>query len=154
MKIYILILIGIFCVFSCTTIEKKHSEQQESPMIGTWKLISGTIVKGSDTVFTDYTVDQEMIKIINKTHFSFLRHDLKNGENDAALFVAGGGRYTLKGNKYTEYLDYFINRQWEGNKFEFEYEIRGDTLITNGIERIEDLNIDQINIEKYIRVND
>ena len=103
----------------------KSSEQ--TPIIGTWQLISGTTIKGSDTTVTDYTKGQEMIKIITPTHFSFLRHDLNHGKDSTADYSAGGGRVKIEGKKYKEYLDYFNVREWEGGEFEFDYEI---TLLT------------------------
>ncbi len=96
-----------------------------------------------------------MIKIITKTHFAFLRHDLEKGTDDStAIFVAGGGKCFIKDNKYIEHLEYFNAREWEGNSFEFEYLIDGDTLITKGVEKIEELDINYFNIEKYLRVEE
>ena len=57
---------------------------------GTWKLYSGTTITKGDTVVTDYTKGQQMIKIINKTHFAFMRHDLTNGKEANPVFEAGG----------------------------------------------------------------
>ena len=94
-----------------------------------------------------------MIKIINQTHFAFLNHDLNNGKDSAtAAFTAGGGTYTLADSVYTEHLDYFVDRQWENNKFEFVVKIVNDTLIQKGIEKVEKLGVDHIIIEKYKRV--
>lgn len=119
-------------------------------IVGTWKLISGTIIKGRDTVVTDYTINQESIKIISDTHFAFLRHDLKGDSN--SIFVAGGGRSLIHENLYTEYLDYCNYREWENHEFHFEYEINGDTLISMGLEEVESLGVSQLNIERYVRV--
>ena len=150
-----LIIVALIGIYSCANEEgdNKKLHQEPTSIIGTWKLISGTTIKGKDTIVTDYTQNQEMIKIINETHFSFLRHDLKNGRDSNAIYVAGGGKYTLKGNKYIEHLDYFNIREWEGNSFELEYKIDNDTLITKGMEKIEGLNVDYLNIEKYYRVS-
>jgi hypothetical protein len=95
-----------------------------------------------------------MIKIINPTHFAFLSHDL-NGSKDSssAAFTAGGGAYTLKEDSiYTEHLEYFIDRQWESNKFEFVVNIANDTLTQKGIEKLEKLGINRVIVEKYKRV--
>jgi len=145
---YLPIVAGFIILQSCITVTKEKS----SSIQGTWKLVSGTTIQDKDTVHTDYTRNQEMIKIINNTHFAFLRHDLNRGKDSSAVFVAGGGKYTLEGNKYTEYLEYFNVREWEGNSFELEYEIKGDTLTTKGIEKVESLGINHINIEKYVRM--
>ncbi len=151
-RLYFIIVGIIYCTSCTTTVENNNSKNLFPPIMGTWKLISGTTIKDQDTVFTDYTKDQEMIKIINKSHFAFLRHDLKKGKDSTAIFVAGGGRYSLKGNKHTEHLEYFNVREWENNSFEFEFTIHGDTLITRGVEKIEELNVHHINIEKFIRI--
>lgn len=52
-----------------------------------------------------------MIKIINETHFSFLNHDMKKGKDSTKVFVAGGGRYTLEGDQYNEFLEYCSARE-------------------------------------------
>jgi hypothetical protein len=119
---------------------------------GTWQLISGTLIEGSDTAVTDYTRNQNMIKIITPTHFAFLNHDLVKGKDSTAVFAAGGGTYILEGDQYTEYLEYCSYRDWEGNTFQFTVTIQGDTLTQRGIEKIEDLNVERYNIEKYVKV--
>ncbi|MDF2187684.1 hypothetical protein [Paraflavitalea sp. CAU 1676] len=120
---------------------------------GTWKLLTGTLIQKGDTTVTDYTKGQSFIKIINDSHFAFLHHDLSKGKDSAALYSSGGGSYILKDTLYTEHLEYCTARQWEGNNFEFTVTIKGDTLIQKGIEKIQDLGVDRLNIEKYVRVN-
>ncbi|MBI1768841.1 MAG: lipocalin-like domain-containing protein [Bacteroidetes bacterium] len=139
----------LFLLLSCS----KPAEQQTTiDMEGTWQLISGTVVEKGDTVFTDYTKAHPMIKIINKTHFAFLNHDLKKGKDSTALFVAGGGPYELKGDQYTEHLEYCSAREWEGNDFRFTLKVQNDTLTQSGIEKIEGTEVNRLNIEKYVRV--
>lgn len=117
---------------------------------GTWRLVSGTQITKKDTVHTDYTKGQKMLKIINDTHFAFLRHDLSKGK-DTSIYDGGGGTYTLKGNQYTENLEYCSYRPWEGRTFHFTVSIKGDTLIQSGVEKLEDLGVDRFIIEKYVR---
>lgn len=118
---------------------------------GTWQLIDGTLIEKGDTVVNDYTKRLSCIKIINSTHFSFLQHDLKKG-GDTAVFVAGGGRYTLTKDQYTEHLEYCNDRQWEGNDFTFTVSVNNDTLIQQGREIVESAGIDRLNTERYVRV--
>ncbi|MEP7254093.1 MAG: hypothetical protein ABI683_16980, partial [Ginsengibacter sp.] len=99
-----------------------------------------------------YTKDKEFIKIINKTHFAFLSHELGKIKDSATSSTSGGGTYTLNDSAYTEHLDFCSDRQWEGNSFEFKVRINGDTLVQKGIEKVENIGVDRINIEKYIRV--
>jgi hypothetical protein len=120
-------------------------------MNGTWRLVSGTtITKGVSTV-TDYTKDTKFIKIINDTHFAFLKHDLHPAKDSSNHFDAGGGSYTLNGNQYTEHLDYYSDHNWEGKPFTFTVTISNDTLTQRGMEKVENENIDREIIERYVR---
>jgi len=144
MKKVISILILIITTTSCNS-EKKN------PIEGTWRLISAETTE-KDSTFSTFNKNAKMIKIINETHFAFLNHDLKNGKDSTtALYFAGGGKYTLKDSIYTENLEYFNNRNWENNKFEFVVKVQNDTLIQKGIEKVEKLGVDHIIIEKYVR---
>jgi hypothetical protein len=119
---------------------------------GTWKLVSGTLIEKSDTTVTDYTKGLSMIKIVNDTHFAFVNHDLNHGKDSTASFSAGGGQYELTGDTYTEFLEYCSAREWEGNEFKFTIEIRNDTLIQKGVEKIDDIGVERLNIEVYHRI--
>jgi Lipocalin-like domain len=145
MKIKIFLFLIITSIFSCKK-ESKH------PLEGTWKLITGTLIEKGDTVITDYTRGISFIKIINNSHFAFLQHDLKKGKDSTAVFVAGGGKYSINDSLYTEHLEYCSAREWEGNDFKFSYVINNDTLIQKGIEKIESQGVDRVNIEKYARI--
>jgi hypothetical protein len=134
----------------------KHGDNDSisirEPMAGTWKLITGTIIENGDTVVTDYTKSISFIKIINDTHFAFLQHDMKKGEDSSAVFVAGGGSYSLKDSLYTEHLQYCSAREWEGSNFDFTIVIKNDTLTQYGTEKVEKAGVNRINIEKYIKL--
>ena len=136
----------IAVIFSCTEVKR------EPALDGTWKLITGTLVEKGDTTFTDYTKHQSMIKVINDSHFAFLNHDVNKGKDSTAVFVAGGGVYTLDGDQYTEYLEYCSYREWEGSTFQFTVDIQNDTLTQRGVEKIENLGVERLNIEKYVRL--
>ncbi len=147
------ILLSILSIILSTSCKEKPSaDAVKKPIEGTWKLVRARIIEGEDTTFTDYTKGQELIKVINENHFAFLRHDLNQGKDSTAVFVAGGGPYKTEGNKYIEYLDYCNYRSWEGHKFEFEYNIKNDTLVTSGIEKVESLGVDRLNTEWLVRV--
>jgi hypothetical protein len=137
-------------LISCSA---NNAKKSVLPIEGTWKLIKGTLIEKGKVTVTDYTKDISFIKIINNTHFAFLQHDLNKGKDSAAIFVAGGGRYTLSDSSYTEHLEYCNDRQWEGNDFKFAISIKSDTLIIKGIEKVESAGVDRVNIEKYVRIN-
>ncbi|WDF58635.1 hypothetical protein PQ462_18135 [Flavobacterium sp. KACC 22758] len=145
MKKAVSILVLIIAMTSCNS-EKKHN-----PIEGTWRLISAETTE-KDSTFSTFNSKTKMIKIINETHFAFFNHDLNNGKDSTnAVFFGGGGKYTLKDSTYTENLEFFNNRQWENNKFEFTVKVKNDTLIQKGIEKIEKLGVDRIITEKYVR---
>jgi hypothetical protein len=148
MKVLIFLTI-ILLAGSCTN---KTPDSAANSVQGTWKLISGTIIEKGDTTVTLYGKNVSFIKILNKSHFAFLQHDLKKGADSTAVFVAGGGRYSLTGNNYTEHLEYCSARSWEGNDFSFTVSVRGDTLIQTGVEKVEKLGVERLNIEKYVRM--
>lgn len=140
--------IGILAI-SCQ-VEDQIIKPKSVGITGTWKLLSGTIIQGTDTTITDYTVNQDVIKIINESHFAFLRHDL--GKDSIPVFVSGGGKCDVDSINYTEHLDFCNYREWENNSFEFKYTIIGDTLTTIGTEKVESINVNRLNIERYIRL--
>lgn len=153
MKLCIAFIVLSTIFISCNTKpEKEALTKKIIPLQGTWKLLSGTTIENGKSTVTDYTKDKEFIKIINDTHFAFLSHDRNKGKDSAAAFSAGGGSYSLAGSQYTEHLEFCSDRQWEGNSFEFTISISGDTLIQKGIEKIENIGVNRINIEKYLRI--
>ena len=144
-----------FAIIILSSNDKSQSDKETpaSSLQGTWKLLTGTVIEKGDTTVTDYTKGRSFIKIINESHFSFLMHDLNKGKDSlSAEFSAGGGKYTLNGNSYTERLEYCNAREWEDHDFTFTVTINGDTLIQSGVEKIEAEGINRINTEKYIRV--
>lgn len=145
----VIIFVALVAI-SCTATVKQ--EPEGLPIVGTWKLIRGTLIEKGDTVVTDYTKDRSFIKMINATHFSFITHDLRQGKDSAASFGAGAGKYSLKGDQYTEHLEYCNAREWEGHDFSFTLTLRNDTLIQRGVEKIESAGINRLNIEEYVRV--
>lgn len=150
MKTKICLILILALDISCAN--RTPPADSQTGLQGTWQLVSATLVEKGDTTTTSYGTDQKMIKIINETHFAFLNHDIKNGRDSTRKFSAGGGRYTLKGEKYTEFLDYCSDREWEGHQFEFTVKVEGDTLIQTGIEEVEDMGVERRNTEKYARL--
>lgn len=156
MKYIILTLSLVFFLFSSCDHTANQSDGPNVPpgipINGTWQLVSGTTITKGDSSFTDYTKETTMIKIINASHFAFLKHDIHPPKDSTNHFDAGGGSYTLTGDQYTEHLDYYSDRNWEGKTFNFTVSIHSDTLVQRGLEKVEKENIDRIIIERYVRV--
>jgi hypothetical protein len=144
------IMLSLLSCGEKTNTDAKKDDQL--PITGTWKLITGTLIEKGDTTITDYTKNTSFIKIINDTHFAFLQHDLNKGKDSTAAFSSGGGTYSLKDSTYSEHLEYCTAREWEGSDFPFTIEIKNDTLVQRGVEKVVSAGVDRLNIEKYVRV--
>lgn len=144
-------------VFSCQTPSTSapgaavaapaDSSSTAMPIQGTWRLITGTVITKGVPVVTDYTKGSSFIKIRNGSHFAFLKHDLSVAKDSSNHFDAGGGVYTLKGDQYTEHLDYYTDKQYEGQSYTFTLSFHGDTLVQRGME-----GADRENTERYVRL--
>ncbi|WP_316803315.1 hypothetical protein [Pedobacter nototheniae] len=148
MKLKLLTLSAITLLMACKN-KSENSNNAQMPIQGTWELVSATTIENGASKTTDYTKDSKMIKIINATHFAFLKHSIN--PKDTAGFDAGGGRYELKGNEYTEHLDYYKDKNWAGKTFKFTVTLSQDTLIQKGEEKVEAAGINRVIIEKYIK---
>jgi len=150
----IIVFLSVCAFFiSCdVTTSGDDPKSTSNQLVGSWRLLTGTLIEKGDTVVTDYTNNVSFIKIINDNHFAFMHHDLKKGKDSAAVFSSGAGSYSLKDSLYTEHLEYCSAREWEGHDFTFTINIKNDTLTQSGIEKIDSLGINRLNIERYVRV--
>ncbi len=144
---YCTLLLLFAALFACN----KPTEKQ-LPLVGTWQLISATSTE-KDSTYSTFEPRNKMIKMITPTHFAFFNHDLNMGKDSTtAAYSGGGGTYTLQGDKYTEHLEYFNYREWEGHTFDFTVTIKNDTLTQRGVEKLEHLGIDRTIEERYKRL--
>lgn len=144
-----LLLVSIISFLSCNSVKTENAPVQ---LMGTWQLLSATTVENGKSTETDYTKGRRMIKIINDTHFAFLNHKLDMPKDSSNHFDGGGGRYILKGDEYTEFLDFYKDGNWEGKSFNFKVSIKNDTLIQTGVEKVEGAGVDRTITEKYLRI--
>jgi len=137
---------------ACSDKKSATDNEAASPTItGTWELVSSRVIAKGDTLVTYPVKGQEMIKMFAGNYFSFLKHDTNQGKGDTAVFTAGGGTYELKGENYSERLQYCNFREWENRDFHFKLRMNGDSLIQTGIEKIDSLDINQEILEIYVR---
>ena len=151
MKQAFIFIMILALVYACSNNKEETTTNTSTSIEGTWKLITGITIEKNDSIVTDYTTGKSFIKVLNNSHFAFMGHDLSKGKDSAAFYTSGGGSYELKDSAYTEHLEYCSDRGWEGNDFHFTVTLSNDTLIQKGIEKIDSLGINRINIEKYVR---
>jgi hypothetical protein len=144
--------IALTLLLSCDV--KTKTDDQSIHLNGTWQLLTHTEITKGVSAVTDYTKGKKFLKIINDDHFAFLTHDLDVKKDSSNHFDAGGGSYTLAGNKYTEHLDFYTDKNWEGKAFDFTVTIKNDTLTQQGLEKLEKENIERTIIEKYVKVKE
>lgn len=147
-------IIAMVTIISCGEKESAKENkvaiaEDENKIMGSWLLVYGE-TRTADTVEVKELSNTEFIKILNKDHFAFFNQN-KNADEG---FYGGGGTYTLKGNVYTERLDYIGVKELRGHEFTFDIEIKGDTLIQSGIEDVPEAGIKRHIVEKYIRINE
>ena len=94
-------------------------ESERSPMEGAWEMISGTYTTTNPDTTWELTMPQ--IKILTESHFAFGR------QNEFGAF-AGGGRYTVDSDNYTEIIEYHSDPLAVDTTLVFDYRLEGDTL--------------------------
>lgn len=151
---YKLIILLIGCLLWGCMSKSSAKNELKLKIEGTWQLLSAEKIVNKDTTYTKYSGGVYGVKIINENHFAFFQHDLNKGKDSTtAKFSSGGGKYILKGDHYTEFLEYCSARKWEGNTFDFIINVKNDSLIQTGIEKIPELGVERKIIETYIRID-
>ncbi len=144
-KLLFIIAAGMLTV-QCAE-EIKPEPSKTSPIEGTWKLTYAEI-RENDSVQVKDLSSTDFVKIINKSHFAFFNQERGTDKN----FTAGAGTYEFDGSSYVENLDFINYLDYRGHSFSFEVEIREDSLIQQGQEKIEESGINRYILEKYVRV--
>ncbi|MBS1524760.1 MAG: hypothetical protein JST19_03865 [Bacteroidetes bacterium] len=124
----------------------------ESPLNGSWRLVSSKSIVKKDTTDTSPKKGLETIKLYNDDHFAFFTHN--TDKSVPAAYDSGAGTYTLNGENYTEHLKYCSEREWENHDFNFTLTVKGDTMQQRGVEKVDSgsVHIDHIIIETYARI--
>jgi hypothetical protein len=115
---------------------------------GTWKLVYAEI-REQDSIQVKDLTNTDFIKIINADHFAFFNQDRGTSDN----FMSGAGSYAYNGTDYVETLDFISLTELRGHEFPFQLEIKGDSLIQQGHEKVEEAGLDRYILEKYVRIS-
>jgi hypothetical protein len=151
MKLTSALLLSVLLLAACQPKTDSTGTKEPSRLSGTWQLVSARIITEGDTAITFPVPNREMIKMFTDNEFAFFNHNIRQTSKDSAIFSAGSGTYTLKGEDYTERLTYCNSREWENHDFHFKLTLKNDTLTQTGIEKIDSLGINQEIIEIYVR---
>ncbi|MCK6264379.1 lipocalin-like domain-containing protein [Vibrio sp. ZSDE26] len=111
-------------------------------LIGEWRLIDAQMTVSGKTENT-FDANREMVKLFTGTHFSFYSKTANRTAYSAAVtdqerlqgsktLDAGGGRYDLLGDIYTEHVTYCTYPNYEGKSISFKLSLSGNTLTQEG----------------------
>jgi hypothetical protein len=142
----------LFLLSSCATEEK-------SPLEGVWELASGQYTT-PDTTIRITPADWTQIKVITKSHHVWIgqapnREKFTEGGTDSELlaaartFGAGGGTYTIEGDKYIEHIKFFLNPNYVNASIPFTYKMEGDQWIQSGTFPAKSLGLEEYDTELY-----
>lgn len=141
----LIVIITLFSILSCQ--QNKTTISTKNKIEGSWKMVYAEIIENDSLKLKDLS-NTTFIKIINKTHFSFFNQENSGNTN----FYSGAGTYKLIDNNYKEILEFTTVKAIKNHEFSFQVEIKGDTLIQSGIEKVEAAGINRQIIEKYIKL--
>ena len=101
---FIAILALITIQMGCTPAERPAAvELEKNALIGSWRLIKTIEIGHEDSTNRRDGDEKFYIKHVNNTHFVWVEYDRINN----TLLGTGGGTYTLEGNTYTEYIQFY-----------------------------------------------
>jgi hypothetical protein len=92
----------------------------DNPLVGTWEFVSGKFQREGSEAVTFTQAERKAFKIFNATHYSIVARDPHQNFGHA-------GRYSLKGNVYTEICEVSSIKDVMGQTYKFKSEIDGDT---------------------------
>jgi hypothetical protein len=105
---------------------KAQRDQQQHPLVGTWKLESA---KYGGNV-SDLPATLTMLKHVTPTQFMWVRYD-----KDGKVSGAAGGGYKIDGDKYAETPEYGIGDDFgeiKGKTHAFTWKVEGAKWYSNG----------------------
>jgi hypothetical protein len=95
-------------------------------LVGTWEMVfPGQAPPRGESV--DESPGDTPIKILNDSHFAF------GSVGPYGMVYAGGGRYTLEGETYTEVITYHFDPKLVGKSVSFTCRLDGDRWYHSGI---------------------
>ena len=115
-------MLAIFLIMGSTTNESTPHELQ-----GSWTMIK--YKQGTSSELSELPGFITYVKHLTNTHFSWASYN-----EEGNLIAGGGGTYEVKGDKYTEYIDYFhpLGSNLAGSSIEFDFSLSGNDWMISG----------------------
>ena len=103
------------------------SKKQTISVEGTWQLVSYKY-GSSLSAFIDRNESLTRTKVINATHFIWVDVD-----NSGEVLKSAGGKYTLSGDTYTEFLEFGLGMDtYMKTSPQFTIKVEGDMMFQSG----------------------
>ena len=99
-------------------------------LVGTWEMVFPSSTS-PDHPAEGAATGETPVKILSETHFAF------GSVGPGGRTYAGGGRYTLDGDTYTEIIAYHFNPRLVGETIAFTCRLDGDRWYHSGIFEID-----------------
>lgn len=118
------------------------ARQSETPIEGTWQMVSGTYTDIANTV--TITTDESKrfsLKVVGPKHFAVVE---MFKENPDSLFFAAVGTYKIKGNKYIETYEASNVGYQVGTSREFEFGVTGGRWKIKSVGSDSDMALDEV----------
>jgi hypothetical protein len=113
----------------------KSPAAKNAPLEGAWRLVSAEWQNVPaewpyGNTYDSKTSSIKVIKMFTKSHVSFSFYDQQNKK----FILAGGGTYSLNGDKYLEKLEYWSLNNSAGylEPMEFSYQVKGNRFYQKG----------------------
>ena len=106
--------------------------ERAHPLVGSWVMVAQTIVH-PDRIEEPLKMGESLpggrsqMKILTESHFAFGRQS-EDGED----LTAGGGRYVVSGNTYTEIIEYHTSAPLVGTEIPFTWRVEDDLWYHSG----------------------
>ena len=96
---------------------------------GAWEVVSVTLTDSSGTVREVEIGDPPGLKVLSAGHWAFVEQTT----DEASPTHGGGGRYTVEGNTYTEYVAYHTAASFVGTTIAFDCRTEGERWYQQGV---------------------
>lgn len=141
---------NIFLCLLIALLSGSCNQKEESPIIGSWQLISGNAVTQDTIINFPVSASGKHMKIIGEKYFSTIWQDTTISKSDAWYAGFNGGTYTFENEVYTETELYFFPTSGIGNTWSAKAEFRSDTMVLTYIPK--DTYSKNTSVEKWKRL--